>query len=70
VKKKPVAVNAAYCGREILSVGRFKSNIEAPEMKTFDMGALSVYKSQHFSNFFKVTMDGCEEVRKIIFYLL
>ena len=40
VKKNPVAVNAAYCGREIWSVGRFKSNMEAPEMKTLDMGAL------------------------------
>jgi len=40
VKKNPVAVNAAYCGKEILSVGRFKSNIDAPEMNTFDIGAL------------------------------
>ena len=38
-KKNPVAVNAEYCAREILSVGRSYSRNDAPEIIHFDMGA-------------------------------
>lgn len=31
-KKNPVNVKAVYCGKEILSVGRYNSMKEAPEM--------------------------------------
>ena len=39
MKKNPVSVRAEYCGKEILSVGRFRSKNEAPEMSHLLIGA-------------------------------
>lgn len=40
VKKNPVSVNAVYCGKLILSVGRFRSKKLAPLINHLDIGAL------------------------------